>query len=47
MCEMMSRGSKEALIFCNALNAIYVEGVKRGKAIYTLKGLDDYVMYTL
>ena len=47
MCEMMSKGSKEYLIVCNALNAIYVKGVERGKAIYTLEGLEDYVMYTL
>ena len=33
MCEMMLKGSKEALMVCNALNAIYVEGVERGKAI--------------
>ena len=47
MCEMMLKGSKEALTVCNESNAIYVKRVKRGKAIYTLKGLEDYVMYTL
>ena len=47
MCEMMSKGLKEALIVYNVLNVIYVEEVERGKDIYKLKGLEDYVMYTL
>ena len=28
MCEMLSKGLKEVLVVSNALNAIYVEGVK-------------------
>ena len=30
MCKMMSKGSKEVFIVCNALNAFYVKEVKSG-----------------